>query len=80
MESAGRGRFYTYTVNHRPANAGMQDRVPCAVIVVDLEEGVRMLANLVDSDLAKIAIGAAVTVAFEKLSEEITLPEFRLAR
>jgi uncharacterized OB-fold protein len=78
VESAGRGRIYTYTVNHRPANPAMKDRVPYAVVAVDLEEGVRMLGNLVDSDLAKIAIGAAVSVVFEKISDEISLPQFRL--
>ena len=79
VESVGRGTIYTYTVNHRPANPAMKERVPYAVVVVDLEEGVRMLGNLIESDLSRIAIGALVTVAFEKVSEEITLPQFRLA-
>lgn len=80
VESAGRGTVYTYTVNHRPASPAMKERVPYVVVVVDLEEGVRMLGNLLDSDRAKLRIGAAVSVVFEKVSAEITLPQFRLAR
>ena len=79
VESPGIGTIYTYTVNHRPANPAMKDRVPYAVVVVDLEEGVRMLGNLLESDLSRLAIGARVTVTFEKLTDEIALPQFRLA-
>jgi uncharacterized OB-fold protein len=76
----GGGTIYTYTINQRAANAAMKDKVPYAVAVIDLDEGVRMLANIVDSPLEEIAIGKRVQVKFEKVSEEITLPQFRLER
>lgn len=79
VSSPGQGSIYTYTIVHRPAHPAFQARTPYAVVAVDLDEGVRMMANLIDSDLARLRIGARVSVAFEKASEDITLPQFRLA-
>jgi len=78
VPSEGRGTIYTYTIVHRAAHLTLQGRTPYAIVVVDLGEGVRMMANIVDSDLTKIRIGAKVVSVFEKASEEITLPQFRL--
>lgn len=75
---SGKGTIYTYTVNHRGANAYMKDKTPYAVAVVDLDEGVRMLANIIDSPLEDIAIGRRVRVTFERVSEDIALPQFTL--
>jgi len=78
VPSAGRGVIYTYTVIHRAAHPALEARAPYAVVAVDLEEGVRLMANLVQSDLSRIAIGAPVSVVFEKVSDDISLPQFRL--
>jgi uncharacterized OB-fold protein len=79
IEASGRGTIYTFTVNHRPANDYMKDRVPYIVAAIDLDEGVRLIANIVDSDPKQVRCGAAVRVVFEKASEEITLPQFAIA-
>lgn len=78
IEASGKGTIYTYTINHRAANDAMKDRTPYAVAAVDLDEGVRMIANIVDCDLGDVRCGARVRVVFEKLSDEITLPQFTL--
>ena len=44
---------------------------------VDLEEGVRMLAQLRGVAPEDIAIGLPVEVAFERATEDLTLPVFR---
>ena len=79
IEATGIGTIYTFTINHRPANEFMKDKIPYVVAAIDLAEGVRMLANIVGSDVKKVKCGARVQVVFEKISEEITLPQFRLA-
>ena len=79
LQAAGLGRIYTFTVNRRGANACMAGRTPYAVAIVELEEGVRLMANIVDSRLEDIAIGKPVKVVFEAASDDITLPQFRLA-
>ncbi|MGV3656199.1 MAG: Zn-ribbon domain-containing OB-fold protein [Noviherbaspirillum sp.] len=77
-ESAGRGRIYTFTINHRPAQPSLQDKVPYAVAMIDLDEGVRMMANIVNARPADIAIGRRVRVVFEDAGEGMTLPQFEL--
>lgn len=79
VEASGKGMIYTFTINHRPANEYMKDKVPYAVAAIDLDEGVRLLANIVESDLKAVKCGARVQVVFEKVTDEITLPQFKLA-
>ena len=79
IEASGEGTIYTYTVNHRPANEFMKDKTPYVVAAVDLDEGVRMIANVIDASPGEVKCGARVRVTFEKVSDEITLPQFTLA-
>ena len=76
--STGQGKIYTFTINRRATHAFFKERLPYAVAMVELDEGPRMMANIIDSDLKRLVIGARVQVCFERASEEITLPQFRL--
>ncbi len=78
VDTSGRGRIYTFTICRIPGNPAMKDRTPYAVAVIDLEEGVRMLTEIVDSGLEHIAVGAEVEVVFESVGPDIVLPQFRL--
>jgi uncharacterized OB-fold protein len=74
---SGRGHVYTYAlVNHllHPFWAG---KTPYNVVLVELEEGPRIVSNLVDCPDELIRIGMPVTVVWEDVSEEISLPMFR---
>lgn len=73
----GRGTVFSYTVVHQVYHPGFADAVPYPVVIVELEEGVRMLSNLVDTSLADITVGMAVEVVFDKITPEVTLPRFR---
>jgi uncharacterized OB-fold protein len=77
--ASGRGTLYTYStifVNDLPPFA---DRVPYIVAAVDLEEGPRVLTNIVGCEPVDLEIGMAVEVTFEELTPEITVPAFRPA-
>ncbi len=50
---------------------------PYAVVAVELEEGPRMVTNLVDCKVEDIEIGLPVEVVFDDVTEEVTLPKFR---
>ncbi|RZL88469.1 MAG: Zn-ribbon domain-containing OB-fold protein [Variovorax sp.] len=81
VQASGRGRVYTYTVCHVAAHPAFEPRVPYAIGMIELDEGVRMLAGIVVADpehLKHLAIGAPVEVCFEHISAEIALPMFRL--
>jgi uncharacterized OB-fold protein len=51
---------------------------PYVVALIDLEEGPRMMSNVVGCDPDAVAVGQAVTVDFEEWNEQITLPVFRI--
>jgi uncharacterized OB-fold protein len=78
-DTSGKGVIYTYTINRRAANAFMTGRTPYAVAVIELAEGVRLMANIVNTPLERIAIGKPVRVVFEAASDDISLPQFEVA-
>ena len=74
---SGRGRVYSFTVVHHPVHPAFLD-VPYAVVIVELEEGVRMVGDVVDAKPEEIYIGMPVEVVFDDVTEEVTLPRFRM--
>ena len=52
--------------------------VPYVVAVVELDEGPRLLANIVEADTGSLAIGNRVEAVFEDRPEGVTLPMFRV--
>lgn len=78
VQCRGTGTIYTFTINRRGSNPYMNARVPYAVAMIELDEGVRLMANIVDSALEQVKIGCRVSVTFESLTDDISLPQFRL--
>jgi hypothetical protein len=77
---AGRGTVFSFAVMHQVYHPGFAAEVPYAVVVIELDEGARMLSNVVDCPLGEIAIGMPVEVVFEDVTPEVTLPKFRPVR
>jgi uncharacterized OB-fold protein len=75
IESSGRGTVYSYVMPHEPKFPFFE--YPYVVALVELEEGVRMLGELVDVDPAAVEIGMPVDVALTKIDDELTLPFWR---
>ena len=73
---SGRGTVHTFTVARRPAGPAFKEDVPYIVALIDLEEGPRMMSNIVTDDVDAVKIGDPVTVWFEDVSDEISLPKF----
>jgi uncharacterized OB-fold protein len=71
----GRGVVFSFAVMHQAYHPGFE--VPYAVVVVELDEGVRLLTNLLGVRPGDIAIGMPVEVVFEDVTGEVTLPKFR---
>jgi uncharacterized OB-fold protein len=77
-EVAGRGTVYAYTVSVAPW-PGHEDRVPYLCALVELQEGVRILANLVNVKPDDVRSGMPVQLVWERLSEEFNYPAFEPA-
>jgi uncharacterized OB-fold protein len=75
--SSGRGRVLTYTICRRPVSEAYADDVPYVIALVQLEEGPRMMSNIVECDPESITSGMDLEVVFESWTEEITIPQFR---
>jgi len=78
-DARGTGSIYSYTVARRPAGPAFKADAPYVVAVVELDEGARMMTNIVTDDVESVRIGQRVVVAFEAVTDEITLPKFKAA-
>ena len=74
FDASGRGRVHSWTVTHHAFHPGFKADLPYALVTVDLEEGVRMNAQLRGLDPAELRIGLPVRVGYEKATEGLTLP------
>ena len=50
---------------------------PYVVALVELDEGVKMMTNIVDCDPQDVKIGMEVEVVFDDITEDVTLPKFK---
>jgi uncharacterized OB-fold protein len=66
---AGAGRVLTYTII-RVAPGPFEDQAPYAAGIAELDDGVRLTAQIVDCDFEKLAVGLRVKIEFRKLSED----------
>jgi uncharacterized OB-fold protein len=80
-QASGRGTVYSYSVVHQNPAPPFRDWCPYAVLVVELDEGVRMMANWDRAaPLEGLAVDVPVRVTFEAVTPEVSLPRFRPAR
>lgn len=77
--ASGKATLYSYVINQRP-RPGLGDK-PHSIAVVTLEEGPRMMTNIVGCPQTPEALqlDMALEVKFESLSDEIALPLFKPA-
>jgi uncharacterized OB-fold protein len=78
VAACGRGRIYSYATQHRPAAPGFDQ--PFVILLVELEEGVRVIGNLSGSGPESVSIDLPVQVSFEAdPGDDMILPRWRLA-
>ena len=76
-EASGRGTVETYTIVTRAVSDAYAADVPYVIALITLEEGPRMMSNVIGCDVESVKCGVAVEVVFEQWSAEITMPKFR---
>jgi hypothetical protein len=78
---SGRGTVYSYTVVRRAPHPVFAAQLPLVVAIVELEEGPRMVTNLVGCDPADLEVGMAVEARFEPIDDtDMLLPVFTPTR
>ncbi|AHE55088.1 bifunctional MaoC family dehydratase N-terminal/OB-fold nucleic acid binding domain-containing protein [Sphingomonas sanxanigenens] len=77
VEASGRGTIHSFVIMHQPRMPGFD--YPLPIVLVELEEGVRIVANMRDAAPEDVAIGRAVVADFVEVEPGYVLPAFRLA-
>ncbi len=77
VEASGHGMVYSYTIIRQNKSPEFRDDVPYNVALIQLEEGPRMLSNVIDIAPGDLRVDLPVTVVFDPVSDEIALPRFR---
>ena len=78
MPASGRGTVFSWIVVRHPVPAEVYGaEVPYTVALIDLEEGVRMASNVIGCEPETLHAGMRVSVHFDDVTPEISLPRFR---
>lgn len=75
--SSGKATLFTWTTIHRALHPAFADDVPYTSVVVEMEEGVRLVSKLEDVPDDELAVGLPLLVEFAKATPEVTLHQFR---
>jgi uncharacterized OB-fold protein len=75
---SGRGVIYASTTVRIPG-PGVERRIPLPVVTVELDEGVRIISNILGATPEEVAIGKRVELAWDRLDDGTPYPAFRLA-
>lgn len=75
--ASGRGTVHSFSVVHRAPGPAFKDETPYAILLVELQEGPRMISRLTGADPAVADFGLAVELVCVPVDAEIALPYFR---
>ena len=78
VETSGRGVIYSYTVIYQNKSPEFVNDTPYNVAIIQLNEGPRLMSNIVDIDPADLRVNLPVTVVFDAVTETISLPRFKV--
>ena len=76
---SGKGRVNSWVVFHQAYFSSLEADIPYNVAEVELDEGPRLLTNLVDVSNDKIEGGMIVEIVYDDVTENVTLAKFRPA-
>ena len=76
FKASGKGFLYSYMINHRPPR-GFEEDAPYAIAIVQLDEGPRMMTNIVgiENTPEKLVLDMRLEVTFDDVLEDVTIPK-----
>ena len=77
LRASGRGRVYTFTVTYQNQAPGFRDELPYVMAYVELDEGPRILTNIIHTPPGEVTIDLPVEVVFEDIDENLAIPKFQ---
>jgi uncharacterized OB-fold protein len=79
VRASGRGSVYSFTVTHQNQSPGFRDELPYVLALVELDEGPRLMTNVVGCAPDAVRIGMRVEVVYDDVAPDVTLAKFRPA-
>ena len=76
-QASGRGKLYTFGVMHQKYHPAFAEVTPYNYAIVELEEGPRLVTNIVECENDQLRTDMPVEAVFDSVSEETTLIRFR---
>ena len=77
ITGSGNGTIHTFTVVRQAGDPFFKTKLPYVVAMIELDEGVRLMSNIVDTPIETLRIGMRVEVLFEAVSATVAIPLFR---
>ena len=78
LESTGEGEIYSYVVFHRSFHPYFDDKIPYTVVLIELDEGPRVMGHLEFGSNQKYKVGSKVVASFKTIDEKNELLFFKL--
>ncbi|PLC55952.1 hypothetical protein CR155_02455 [Pollutimonas nitritireducens] len=76
VDSKGKGTVHSFSIIRRVSDPAFAHKVPYVTALIDLDEGPRMMANILGNDALSVQIGDRVTLTFEDRGDGALLPQF----
>jgi uncharacterized protein len=77
VKVSGKGEVYTFGIYHQLYHPAFKGEIPYNVAWVKLDEGPLIMANIIQCKNQDLKVGMPVTVVFEDITDEVTLPKFK---
>lgn len=78
-EASGRGKLYSFGIMHQQYHPAFADALPYNFAVVELEEGPRMISNVIECANDALRVDMPLVASYDDVSDETTLVRFRPA-
>ena len=78
VAACGSGTVRSFTIIRRAVSAAFDADVPYVVALIELPEGPTLMTNIIESPIEHIRIGSEVVLTFERRSDDIAIPQFKI--
>lgn len=79
VEAAGTGTVYTFSTLYVPPNPAWEEDVPFTLGIVELDEGAYMFTEITNCEPEEVELRLPVSVTFDHVTDQMTLPKFEPA-
>ena len=77
--AGGKGHIYSFTIIEQPVDRTFLEEVPYIYAIIQLDDGPRMISNVVDCAIEDVRVDMPVTAVFDDVTPYVTLIKFRPA-